>query len=133
MARRTPPLTDTEIKRAKPKEKEYSLSDGNGLALRIKSNGSKLWIFNYYRPFKQGRTNLGLGMYPIVTLSEARVQRDNCLKLLAQNIDPKAHRENLERKQLMDIQSSFEKVAELWKDKKAMRLKQRLSINIGEI
>lgn len=125
MARRTPPLTDTEIKRAKPKEKEYSLSDGNGLALRIKSNGSKLWIFNYYRPFKQGRTNLGLGMYPIVTLSEARVQRDNCLKLLAQNIDPKAHRENLERKQLMDIQSSFEKVAELWKDKKSYEVEAK--------
>lgn len=37
MARRTTPLTDTEIKKAKPKEKEYSLCDGYGLLLRIKS------------------------------------------------------------------------------------------------
>ncbi len=50
MARTTKPLTNTEIKQANPKEKEYSLADGQGLKLRIKPNGSKLWIFNYYRP-----------------------------------------------------------------------------------
>ena len=58
--------------------------------------------------------------------------RDDCRKLLAQQIDPKKHREELERKQLMDTQSSFEKVAELWKEKKVQKLKRKRSINIGE-
>ena len=125
MARRTTPLTDTEIKKAKPKEKEYSLCDGYGLLLRIKPNGSKLWLFNYIRPILGTRTNLGLGTYPIVSLAEARMLRDDCRKLLAQQIDPKKHREELERKQLMDTQSSFEKVAELWKEKKSSEVEEK--------
>lgn len=51
MARSTKRLSDKEVKNAKPKEKEYSLVDGDGLLLRIKPNGSKLWLFNYYKPF----------------------------------------------------------------------------------
>ena len=50
MARTTKPLTNTEVQQAKPKEKEFNLVDGDGLALRVKPNGSKLWILNYYRP-----------------------------------------------------------------------------------
>ena len=119
------PLTDTEIKKAKPKEKEYSLCDGYGLLLRIKPNGSKLWLFNYIRPILGTRTNLGLGTYPIVSLAEARMLRDDCRKLLAQQIDPKKHREELERKQLMDTQSSFEKVEELWKEKKSSEVEEK--------
>ena len=95
MARRASPLTDTEIKKAKPKEKEYILCDSHGLSLRIKPNGSKLWLFNYTRPILGTRTNLGLGTYPIVSLAEARMLRDDCRKLLAQQIDPKKHREEL--------------------------------------
>ena len=51
MARVTKPLTNTEVKQAKPKDKEFNLVDGDGLALRVKPNGSKLWVFNYFRPF----------------------------------------------------------------------------------
>ena len=49
MARKTKPLTDTEIKAAKPKDADYQLYDGDGLTLLIKSSGSKLWQFRYYR------------------------------------------------------------------------------------
>lgn len=48
MARKTKPLTDTEIKAAKPQDKDYQLYDGDGLTLLIKSSGSKLWQFRYY-------------------------------------------------------------------------------------
>ena len=58
MARITTPLTNTEVKQAKPKDKEYNLTDGNGLMLRVKPNGSKLWLFNYFRPFTKKRANL---------------------------------------------------------------------------
>jgi hypothetical protein len=50
MARTTKPLTHTEVSQAKPKAKEYSLMDGSGLKLRIAPSGSKIWLFNYYRP-----------------------------------------------------------------------------------
>jgi len=49
MAKITKPLTNTDVKqaKAKPKEKVYTLSDGGGLQLRIKPNGSKLWLLDY--------------------------------------------------------------------------------------
>lgn len=43
-------LTDTRIKHAKSREKEYKLAAGHGLQLRVKPNGSKLWLFNYTKP-----------------------------------------------------------------------------------
>lgn len=46
MARITKPLTNTQIEQAKPKTKVYALSDGSGLQLRVKPNGSKLWLFD---------------------------------------------------------------------------------------
>ncbi len=53
MARTVQPLTNTQVKQAKPKDKVYDLSDGGGLQLRIKPNGSKLWNFFYPRPTTQ--------------------------------------------------------------------------------
>lgn len=50
MAKQIKPLSPTQVTKAKPLEKEYSLADGNGLYLRIKPNGAKLWIFNYIHP-----------------------------------------------------------------------------------
>lgn len=43
-------LTDSKLRTAKPEDKEYNLGDGDGLYLRIKPNGNKMWLFNYYRP-----------------------------------------------------------------------------------
>ncbi|WP_392397596.1 integrase arm-type DNA-binding domain-containing protein [Salinivibrio sharmensis] len=60
--------------------------------MRIKPNGSKLWLFDYYRPHTKKRTSLSFGVYPTVSLAEARTQRDEARKLLAQNIDPKENR-----------------------------------------
>ncbi|MEX2962032.1 integrase arm-type DNA-binding domain-containing protein [Microbulbifer sp. TYP-18] len=62
MAKQAKPLTNTEIKQAKPKDKEYNLVDGDGLKLRIKPNGSKLWLFNYYKPHTKQRVNIGFGV-----------------------------------------------------------------------
>lgn len=87
MSRIKKPLTDTEIRKAKPKEKEYPLSDGNGLILRVKPNGSKIWLFNYYHPVTKKRTNAGLGMYPQIQLSDARAKREEYRALLAKGMD----------------------------------------------
>lgn len=93
MARTTNPLTNTEVKQAKAKEKVYTLSDGGGLQLRVKPNGSKLWLFDYYRPFTKKRTSLSFGSYPKISIAEARGKRQAARELLAKDTDPKEHRD----------------------------------------
>ena len=97
MARITKPLTNTEVKQTKPKEKVYSLSDGGGLQLRIKPNGSKLWLFDYFRPHTKKRTSLSFGAYPALSLANARIKRDAAKELLTKDIDPKDHRDETNR------------------------------------
>lgn len=58
MARSTTPLNSTQIDKAKPKEKEYTLADGKGLYLLVKPNGTKLWRFNYYKPYTNPKNRL---------------------------------------------------------------------------
>ena len=81
MARVTKPLTNTEVKQAKPKDKEFNLVDGDGLALRVKPSGSKLWVFNYFRPYTKKRTSLSFGSYPAISLAEARSKRNETRKM----------------------------------------------------
>ncbi|MEX4039067.1 hypothetical protein MZA24_05240 [Haemophilus influenzae] len=57
------PLSITEINNAKTKEKDYSLSDGQGLFLLVKMNGSKIWRFQYYKPISKKRTLISLGVH----------------------------------------------------------------------
>lgn len=64
MARETKPLTDTEIKAAKPKDTDYQIYDDAGLTLLIKSGGSKLWQFCYHRPLTKQRTKQSIAAYP---------------------------------------------------------------------
>lgn len=114
MARKVLPLSDTEIKNAKPKEKEFNLSDGDGLILRVKPSGSKLWLFNYSRPFTKKRTNIGFGKYPEVSLVKARKKRDESRKLLSDDIDPKEHKLELNRTQKERISNTLISVATNW-------------------
>ncbi|MAA75051.1 MAG: integrase [Salinisphaeraceae bacterium] len=124
MARTTKPLTNTEISHAKPKEKVFSLSDGGGLQLRIKPNGSKIWHLDYYRPYTKKRTSLSLGAYPSVSLAEARSKRDDAKKLLSQNIDPQEHRD--EHANLVEAAQSntLLRVAEQWLEIKKTKVTQ---------
>ncbi|MBD2779986.1 Arm DNA-binding domain-containing protein, partial [Xenorhabdus szentirmaii] len=80
-------LTDLVIKRAKAKEKAYTLADGNGLSLLIDTNGSKGWRYRYQ--FAGKTKMISLGVYPVVTLTEARAKRDEARKLVANGINPR--------------------------------------------
>ena len=84
MPRQTKPLTATEVKNAKHKDKEYNLVDGQGLKLRVLPSGSKQWQLNYYRPTNGKRTNLNLGKYPDVSLVQARKSSIEAKELIAQ-------------------------------------------------
>jgi hypothetical protein len=89
MAVKTSRLSDTEIKASKAKDKDYVLSDGDGLQLRVRKNGSKLWNFNYRHPQTKKRINMGLGTYPELSLGNARKTSMSARELVAQDIEPK--------------------------------------------
>lgn len=114
MPRIAKPLTNTEVSKAKPRDKVYSLSDGGGLQLRIKPSGSKTWLLDYYRPYTKKRTSISLGTFPEVSLAEARSSRDKARKLLAQQIDPKEHREEQQRTEQSAHGNTLYAVAEQW-------------------
>jgi integrase len=114
MARKTHPLTNTEVKQAKPQPKEYNLSDGDGLQLRVKPNGSKLWLLNYSRPFTKKRTNLALGKYPAIALADARKLRIDAKALLAKDIDPKKHKATHSQHEKEKLEHTLYNVALRW-------------------
>jgi len=105
-------LTDPIIRAAKPKEKPYKLSDGQGLILLIQPNGSKWWRYRYRMNGKEKM--LSIGTYPDVTLKKAREMRVTADDLLKQGIDPSQHRQ--EQKQIAAIaaENSFESVSRQW-------------------
>ena len=125
MARITKPLTNTEVKQAKSKEKEFNLVDGGGLALRIKPNGSKLWVFNYFRPYTKKRTSLSFGSYPAISLAEARIKRNEAQTLLAKEIDPKEYRDDNRRLNDIAHNNTLEHIASQWLEIK----KSKVSLN----
>jgi integrase len=114
MARITRPLTNNEILKAKPQEKDFTLHDGDGLFLLIKTSGKKLWRFRYQRPASSSRTNLSLGSYPALTLAAARQLRDQHLSLLAQGIDPQKQQEEVSEQRQIELDSIFSVVAGRW-------------------
>ena len=83
-------LTDTAIKSAKPTDKPVKMTDGDGLYLLIHPNGGKWWRFDYR--FDSKRKTLSMGVYPDVSLRDARNRRDAARKQIANGIDPGEHR-----------------------------------------
>lgn len=124
MAKIVPPLNDTQIKNAKPQDKEYNLGDSHGLTLRIKPNGTKLWRFNYQRPITKKRANLSFGKYPDLSLAKARAKASSARELLADDIDPKEHRDIELKAKKAILEHSFEMVASEWMKLKASEVKE---------
>ena len=84
------PLKDVSVRNAKAGPRPRKLSDGGGLHVLIQPTGSKLWRLAYRFAGKQ--KTLALGVYPIVSLDEARRHRDEAKKLLARSVDPSVQR-----------------------------------------
>lgn len=108
MGRAITPLTNTEIKNSKPKERDYTLSDGNGLSLVIKTNSKKNWIFRYLNPITNKRNRTSLGNYPNVTLKQARDKTLEYHNLISGGIDPvQAEREQKEEKRIEQERNTY--------------------------
>ncbi len=88
MARLIQPLKDTQCSSAKPREKEYTLQDGNGLYLRVRESGAKTWIYRYLNKKNNKRVKITLGSYPALTLAKARLKRFELESMLAEGLDP---------------------------------------------
>lgn len=79
-------LTEAAIKQAKPKEKSYGLLDGNGMYLEVMPTGAKYWRHKYRFEIKEKR--LVLGVYPTVSLANAREKTRLAKVDLTQGVDP---------------------------------------------
>jgi integrase len=107
-------LSDRQLKAIKPKDKDYVLTDGDGLQLRVRVNRSMQWNFNYRHPVTKNRINMALGPYPEVSLAQARKKTFEARELLAQGIDPKAQRNELQEAKRTETEHTFENVATAW-------------------
>jgi len=107
-------LNDTRIRSAKPRDRDYKLTDFDGLYLLVRPNGSKLWRFAYR--FDGRQKQIALGAYPHVTLAQAREQREAKRKVLAGGKDPSLER-RLEKIARQVGGHSFGEIAEEFLDK----------------
>lgn len=113
MPRRANPLSDLQVRNARPREASYKLVDGGGLYIEISSSGSKLWKMKYQRPGgREGK--LSFGPYPDVSLVNAREKRAEARRLIADDIDPGEVRDEARRAQRDAGGSTFEAVAREW-------------------
>jgi len=105
-------LTDTTVRNAKPGEKTARIFDGGGLYLEVAPSGGKWWRLKYRHGGKEKR--LSLGVYPDVSLKDARQRRDDARKLLANDIDPAENRKAVKAARVERAGNSFEVIAREW-------------------
>ncbi len=122
MSTYTTTLKAKQVAAAKPRDKDYVLSDGGGLQLRVRTNGSRLWNFNYRHPISKKRVNIGLGSYPEISLAQAREKTKESRALVAQGNDPKAHRDKEALQRKLETSNTLRKVAEEWIELKKSRV-----------
>ncbi|AKS42208.1 tyrosine-type recombinase/integrase [Wenzhouxiangella marina] len=129
-------LTDTAIRGAKPDTKTRKLFDGGGLYLEVAPSGGKWWRYKYRFGGKEKR--LSLGVYPDVSLKDARERHGEARKLLANGTDPSQHRKAEKAATAALTSNSFEIIARewhgkhtpTWTEKHAETVIRRLELNI---
>lgn len=128
-------LNDKAIQAAKPAERQYKIADGDGLALIVKPNGTKLWWFRYR--FGGKEKTLALGTYPVITLKDARERTQEAKKLLANDKDPMEVKKDVraaiaesETRSVETVEAIsrewFEKFSTQWVDSHGSKILRRL-------
>ena len=111
-------LTDSQVKQAKPKDKPYKLADGGRLYLYVSRLGAKSWRMDYVRPIGKKRATITLGLYPDVSLAQAREQRKQIRTMLADGIDPQQQKIDAEREQELLSNNTFAAIADDYMSRK---------------
>lgn len=112
-----PSLSDTKIRSAKPAEKPYTLQDGSGLYLEVRPSGAKFWRYRYWlTPEKDGRYTIG--EYPVVSLADARRERERVRELVKKGINPTDEKRTDKMRQTSERANTFKAIAEEWVEKK---------------
>lgn len=115
MPKHATPLTDIKIKQAKPKEKNYKLTDGKGLYIIITPKGFKWWRLDYI--IENKRQTLSLGTYPTVTLVNARKEALKLKEMISQGINPLQVRKDKKeaiKEQETKNQNTFYNISQKW-------------------
>lgn len=108
------PLTVTEVKGMKPREKDYAVYDGFGLLLNVSKAGGKVWRFRYSHPITKKRQTYTIGRFPEFSLAEAREVRDELRRMIARGVDPVTEKKNRKIEMSLKNLQTFEVVANAW-------------------
>lgn len=108
-------LTAAAVKNAKADAKPMKMFDGGGMYLFVKPNGSKYWRIDFRVNGKY--KTLGLGIYPDVSLADARARREQTRQLITQGIDPGAQRKAIKAVKIQQGINTFEIVGREWLEK----------------
>lgn len=115
MPKRIIPLSDIQVRNAKPGAKEFKLYDGGGLFLLVTPSGGKLWNLKYR--FREKEKRLSIGIYPEISLADARQRREDAKKLLANAVDPGEFKKILRTTDKEIAVNTFETIAREWHHK----------------
>jgi integrase len=121
-------LTDSRIRNAKPRAKPYKLSDGGGMYLLVTPDGARYWRLDYR--FAGKRRTLALGVYPTVSLSDARARREDARTLLSNGTDPSVAKKVMKRDTKHASETTFETIAREWVHNQRIRLAPRYCTQI---
>ncbi len=107
-------LTDLKCRSAKPRDKAYKIADERGLYLFVLPSGSRSWRLKYRFADKEKR--LTFGLYPEVSLSEARERRDEARRMIRDGVDPQVHKKQRRAETHTRERNTFEQAARRWHD-----------------
>ena len=122
------PLTELQIRSAKPQAKVAKLSDGGGLQLWVTPDGAKRWRLAYR--FAGGQKLLAIGVYPAVGLKDARIARERARRLLSGGADPSDAKKQAKIERANASENSFASIATELIDKK--RREGKAGVTVGK-
>jgi hypothetical protein len=110
-------LTDAQARNARSQAKPYKIADEKGLFLLVHPNGSKYWRLKYRLASKEKL--LALGVYPEITLAQARDLTATARRLVKEGRDPVVERRAAKARAAVDAATTFEGVAREWMESRA--------------
>ncbi len=109
-------LSDVAVRNAKPREKEYKLSDGGGLYLLVTPGGGKLWRLKFRMDGREKK--LAIGAFPEIGLGDARKRRDEARELIATGKDPSREKQQAKHRAKVSAANTFGEIAKEFLDKR---------------